>query len=71
LRQLQFARIAPEELKRKLDAGEEILILDVRHPLQFKADPQTLPGAVYLPLEQLSQASRVFPSDREVVLYCN
>jgi 3-mercaptopyruvate sulfurtransferase SseA len=71
LRQLQFARIAPEELKQKLDAGEEIMILDVRHPLQFKAEPQTIPGAIYLPLEQLGQASRTFPSDREVVLYCN
>jgi len=71
LRQLGFARITPEELKQKLDAGEEITILDVRHPLQFKAEPQTLPGAIYLPLEQLSQASRIFPSDREVVLYCN
>jgi membrane protein DedA with SNARE-associated domain len=71
LRQLQFARITPEELKRKLDAGEEIMILDVRHPLQFKAEPQTIPGAIYLPLEQLSQDSWSFPSDREVVLYCN
>jgi membrane protein DedA with SNARE-associated domain len=71
LRPLQFARIAPEELKRKLDAGEEIMILDVRHPLQFKAEPQTIPGAIYLPLEQFNQASRPFPSDREVVLYCN
>jgi len=71
LRQLRFARIAPEELKRKIDAGEEITILDVRHPLQFKAEPHTIPGAIYLPLEQLSQVSRPFPSDREVVLYCN
>jgi len=71
LRRLQFARIAPEELKQKLDAGEEIMILDVRHPLQFKAEPQTIPGAIYLPLEQLGQASRPFPRDREVVLYCN
>ena len=71
LRQLQFGRITPEELKQKLDAGEEIMILDVRHPLQFKAEPRTIPGAIYLPLEQLGQASRPFPRDREVVLYCN
>jgi membrane protein DedA with SNARE-associated domain len=71
LHQLRFARIAPEELKQKLDAGENLVILDVRHPLQFKAEPQTIPGAIHLPLEQLDQSSRTFPSDREVVLYCN
>jgi len=71
LRRPQFARIAPEELKRKLDAGEEVMILDVRHPLQFTAEPQTIPGAIYLPLEQLGQSSGTFPSDRDVVLYCN
>ena len=71
LRQLRFARIAPDELKRKIDAGEEITILDVRHPLQFMAQPQTIPGAIYLPLEQLGQASHPIPRDREVVLYCD
>ena len=71
LRQARFARIAPEELKQKLDAGEEIMILDVRHPLQFKAEPHTIPGAIHLPLEELSQVSRIFPGDREIVLYCH
>ena len=71
LRPLRFARIAPEELKRKMDAGEELTILDVRHPLQFKAEPQTIPGAIYLPLERFNQASQPFPADRDVVLYCN
>jgi 3-mercaptopyruvate sulfurtransferase SseA len=71
LRQTQFERITPEELKRKLDAGADIMILDVRHPLEFQAEPQTLPGAIYLPLEQLKEGSFKFPRDREAVLYCN
>jgi hypothetical protein len=35
LEQLRTARITPEELKRKLDANEDIAILDLRHPLDF------------------------------------
>jgi len=32
-------RIAPEELKQKLEAGEEAIIIDVRHSMDFKAEP--------------------------------
>jgi membrane protein DedA with SNARE-associated domain len=72
LRTLRMARITPEELKNKLDAREEILLLDVRHPLEFEADPYMIPGALYVPLEELEQDSGpVEPGGREVVLYCN
>lgn len=69
LRQLFNARITPVQLKQKIDAGEDILILDVRHALDFEADPYIIPGALHLPLESLKQHPDV-PRDREVVLYC-
>jgi membrane protein DedA with SNARE-associated domain/rhodanese-related sulfurtransferase len=69
LRQLFNARITPVQLKQKIDAGEDILILDVRHALDFEADPYIIPGALHLPLESLKQQPDV-PQDREVVLYC-
>jgi rhodanese-related sulfurtransferase len=69
LRQLFNARITPIQLKQKIDAGEDILILDVRHALDFEADPYIIPGALHLPLESLKQHPDV-PQDREVVLYC-
>ena len=71
LRHLRIARITPEELKSKLDAGEDLMILDVRHSLEFKAEPQTIPGALFLPLEQLQKGQPPIPPDREVILYCN
>jgi hypothetical protein len=46
LRQLRMARITPEELKEKLDAGEEIAIVDLRHPLDFLPVPYLIPGAI-------------------------
>jgi hypothetical protein len=71
LRHLRIARITPEELKSKLDAGEDLMILDVRHSVEFKADPQTIPGALFWPLEQLEKGQPPIPPDREVILYCN
>jgi hypothetical protein len=71
LRQLLIARITPEELKERLDAGERIAIIDVRHPLETKAEPEVIPGAFYLPLESLEKNQGKIPRDREVVLYCS
>ena len=71
LRHLRIARITPEELKSKLDAGEDLMILDVRHSLEFKAEPQTIPGALFWPLEKLEKDQPPIPPDREVILYCN
>ena len=57
IRRLRMARITPEELKKKIDAAEDLLILDVRPLLEFEAEPQKIPGALYLPLEKLLKAS--------------
>ncbi len=69
LRKLRIARITPEELKQKLDAGEEVMVLDVRHPLEFATAPQAIPGALYLPLEDLDKENSRIPRDRDVVIY--
>jgi len=69
IRQLFVARITPEELKRKLDSGEDVVIFDVRHDLDFDADPYIIPGTLRIPSEQLESTPEV-PKDREVVVYC-
>ncbi len=70
LRELSSNRMTPEELKGKIDAGDEVAILDVRHPLEFEADPYVIPGALYFTLENLERFSTV-PVEREVVTYCS
>ena len=70
LHQLAIARITPEEVKRKIDAGEDLLILDMRDPLEFEAEPYMLPGAFQLPIEQLDEKHHKIPRDRDIVLYC-
>jgi membrane protein DedA with SNARE-associated domain/rhodanese-related sulfurtransferase len=70
LKNLAEARLEPLELKRMLDAGEEVFIVDLRHPLELLPDPFTLPGALHLSPEQLSVRAHEIPRDRAVVLYC-
>jgi rhodanese-related sulfurtransferase len=70
LRKLAASRLEPEELKRILDAGEPVYIVDLRHPLELLPDPFTLPGAVHLSPDVLAARHSEIPRDRDVVLYC-
>ncbi len=70
LRQLRIARITPEELKAKLDAGEALVLVDVRHSIDFETDPAIIPGALHLTPEELEARHHEIPRDREIVLYC-
>ena len=70
LKELAAARLEPEELKRQLDAGEPVFIVDLRHPLEILPDPFTLPGALHFSPEALSMRHREIPRDRDIVLFC-
>ena len=68
--QLAMARITPEEVKERLDAGDPFLILDMRDSFELEAEPYTIPGAFLMPMEQLDEDHDKIPRDREIVLYC-
>ena len=70
LRVLRVARITPEELKERLDRGEEIVIVDLRHPLDVDSEPHHIPGALHLSPDDLDARHMEIPRDRDIVLYC-
>jgi len=65
------ALITPEELKRRLDAGEAIVIVDLRHTLELASDATSIPGALRIPAEELEGRHEEIPRDREIVLACS
>ena len=69
LRKLAVARIAPEELRRKLEAGEELVVVDVRSALE--SDVDSVPGALRIPLEDLETRHSDIPRDRDIILFCS
>src|SRR5579859_1151953 len=70
LRELRIARISVDELKQKLDAGEEVVIVDLRHSVDFEADPETIPGAFRMDAKELEDKDDRLPRDRDIILYC-
>lgn len=70
LRELRIARITADELKLKLDAGDQITIVDLRHSMDFEAEPEVIPGALHMEAKELEEKSDRLPRGGEVVLYC-
>jgi membrane protein DedA with SNARE-associated domain len=70
LRRLDMARISPDDLRRRMETGEEFAILDLRHASEIDEDGGTLPGALRFPPEELEVRHGEIPRDRDIVLYC-
>ena len=70
LKRLVAARLEPVDLKRQLDAGEQVFIVDLRHPLELLPEPFKLPGAQHFSPDALAERHLEIPRDRDVVLYC-
>jgi sulfur-carrier protein adenylyltransferase/sulfurtransferase len=59
--------IRPEELKRRLDAGEDIFVLDVREPHEYQIANI---GGHLIPLGELPQRVNELDPNREIVAHC-
>ena len=71
LRRLRIARLSPEEVRHKLDAGEDVAIIDLRTALDVAATPYAIPGSRWVPAELLDDRLIDIPRDRELILYCS
>jgi sulfur-carrier protein adenylyltransferase/sulfurtransferase len=60
--------ITPVELKRRMDAGEKLQIVDVREVNEYQIN--RIPGATLIPLGELPRRYQELDLDREVVLHC-
>jgi membrane protein DedA with SNARE-associated domain/rhodanese-related sulfurtransferase len=71
LRQFRLARISPEQLRDKLNVGEDILLVDLQGCSDNATAPMAIPGAVRINPHRLEQYKDVDISpSQEVVLYC-
>jgi rhodanese-related sulfurtransferase len=60
--------VTREELARRLQDGDHVVVLDVRPVAEYAAGH--LPGAVSIPVGELRRRLAELPRDREVVAYC-
>ena len=61
--------IAPKELKARLDAGEDVDIIDVREG--WEVNIGTLPNAMHIPMDDIPESLDKVSHDKPVVIMCH
>ncbi len=64
-------RISPKAVDAALRRGDRLVVLDVRRREAWTTDPTHIPGAIWLPLEEVPQRSRDLPTDAHLIVYCS
>ena len=60
--------ISPMEVKKKLDAGDDFILLDVRSPAEHAE--VAIEGATLIPLGMLREKLDTLPKDKEIIAFC-
>ena len=60
-------RITAQELKRRMDAGEDFTVIDVRNPNAWAETDTVIPKAIRVPLDKLEENLSRIPKSRPVV----
>jgi rhodanese-related sulfurtransferase len=73
--EFRLARITPDQLRDKLSAGEDVLILDVQRKEKPFQELMSIPGAVRIDPRHIERDKGAMgevekPTNREVVIYC-
>lgn len=63
-------RITVEELKRRMDAGEDFTVIDVRNSNAWAETDTMIPEAIRVSLDELEESLPRIPKNRPVVAYC-
>ena len=64
-------RITIDQLKSKLDAGAQILILDVRALDGWSSSTNKIKGAVRVPMEDVDKKKGEWNKATEIITYCS
>jgi adenylyltransferase/sulfurtransferase len=65
---VKITEISPEQLKARLDNGDDVLVVDLRQPWEYQAGH--IPGAVNIFLQQIPSRTGELPKDKSIVLQC-
>ena len=63
-------RITKEELKAKMDKGEDILVLDVRTGMSYTGSKTKIKGSMRMAPNDIEVWSKNLPKDKEIITYC-
>jgi rhodanese-related sulfurtransferase len=69
-REMEQHSITAEELHSLLTSNQDVLLLDVRQPLDLLAYPEIIPGAHWIPPKEVLEKPALIPKEKEGIVYC-
>jgi len=69
-REMERHSITAEALHALMVAEQEVLVFDVRQPLDLLGESVIIPGAKWLAPEDVRANPSLLPKDRDLVVYC-
>ena len=69
-RELEEHSITPEALHTLLTSHQDVLIFDVRLPLDLLADSEIIPGATRLAPKEVIENPSLIPKEKDSIVYC-
>ncbi|HEY0430494.1 MAG TPA: rhodanese-like domain-containing protein [Pyrinomonadaceae bacterium] len=67
---MEATRITTDEVRERLDRGEQFTFVDTRNPQAWAESDKKLPNAMRIPADQLAEHLNEIPKDRAVITYC-
>jgi rhodanese-related sulfurtransferase len=69
-RELEEYSIEPEALHHLMESKKDVLVFDVRQPLDLLAHSEIIPGARRVPPKEVLEQATVIPREKDSVIYC-
>ena len=63
-------RISADELRKRMEAGEDFVVIDTRNPQAWGQSDVKLPEAIRVPGDKLEEHLAEIPKNKSVVAYC-
>jgi rhodanese-related sulfurtransferase len=63
-------RITIDELKKRMEAGEDFVVIDTRKPQEWAQSDVMLPEAIRVPLNNFEEHLQRIPRNKPIVIYC-
>jgi rhodanese-related sulfurtransferase len=70
IHQMERHSITPEALYALLACNRDVLVFDVREPLDVLVDSEIIPGAIRLAPREVRDNPSLMPKEKDTVVYC-
>ena len=67
---MEATRVTADEVKERMDRGEQFAFVDTRNPQAWGEADTKLPGAIRVPADEVERHLDEIPRDRAVITYC-